>query len=179
MKADERNRSLRQLFESHGDTIQFSAWMGNKIYTIEPRNLQAIFSTDFANWGVQPMRLFGFEPFVGKGIMCTDGIDWEHSRALIKLTFARTQITDLHLADYASHAGNVIRLIPCDGTTVDLQPVFARLALDASTEFLFGESVGTLSTDTMTDAAQAFLQAYQHGQMVVGKRLHLPQCGTF
>lgn len=122
------------------------------------------------------MRLFGFEPFVGKGIMCTDGIDWAlYLRALIKPTFARTKIADLHLAAYANHAENVIRLIPCDGTTVDLQPLFARLALGASTEFLFGESVGTPSTDTMTDGAQAFLQAYQLGHMVVGKRFHLPQ----
>ena len=58
---------------------------------------------------------------------------------------------------------------------VDLQPLFSRLALDSSTEFLFGDSVGSLSPNTVSIDAKSFLEAYDYGQTVVGRRLHLPQ----
>ena len=171
----QRNMSMKQLFKVYGHTFQSKSWTSATIYTIEPRNLQAIFATDFTSWGVQPMRLFAFKPFVGEGIMCADGTFWEQSRALIKPTFARAQIADLHLAAYAVHVEKLFDLLPRDGTTVDLQPLFSRLALDSSTEFLFGESVGSLSPNTISLDAKSFLKAYDYGQMVVGRRLHLPQ----
>jgi len=170
-----RNMSIKQLFETYGNTFKSESWRTSKFYTIEPKNLQAIFSTDFASWGVEPMRLFAFKPFVGKGIMCTDGASWEHSRALLKPTFARTQIADLHLSAYVTHVQRFLELIPRDSSEVDLMPLFSKLALDSSTEFLFGESVGCLSPDTVSTDAQAFLEAYEYGQGIVGKRLHLPQ----
>ena len=56
--------------------------------------------------------------------MCTDGETWKHSRNLIKPTFARVQITDLHLAAYAAHIQKSLDLILNDGSTVNLQPLF-------------------------------------------------------
>ena len=175
LKENRRNMSMNELFQLHGQTFQSATWGTTKIYTITPENLQAVFATDFSSWGVQPMRLFAFEPFVGRGIMCVDGALWEQSRALIKPTFARAQIADLHLTAYAAHVNKLIDLLPKDGSTVDLQPLFSRLALDSSTEFLFGESVGSLSPHSISTDARSFLEAYDYGQMVVGKRLHLPK----
>ena len=174
MWEDRRNISLIEQFDRYGNTFRSKPWGKTRICTIEPKNLQSVFATDFSSWGVEPMRLFGFEPFVGKGIMCTDGPFWEHSRALIKPTFARAQIADLHLGAYAAHVRRLIESLPKDGSTVDLQPLFARLALDSSTEFLFGESVGSLRPDTVSDAAKSFLEAYNYGQQVVGRRIQLP-----
>ena len=175
LEKNHRNLSIVQLFAEYGHTFQSRSWSSSKIYTIEPQNLQVIFSTDFASWGVQPMRLFAFEPFVGRGIMCTDGEAWRQSRSLIKPTFARTQIADLHLVAYKAHVQKFLDLIPRDCSTVDLQPLFGRLALDSSTEFLFGETVGSLIPETVSSDAHDFLKAYNYGQLVVGKRLHLPQ----
>ena len=175
LQDNHRNLSIVRLFAEYGPTFHLRSWRSSMIYTIEPQNLQAIFSTDFASWGVQPMRLFAFEPFVGKGIMCTDGETWKRSRNLIKPTFARVQITDLHLTAYAVHVHKLLDLIPRDGSTVDLQPLFGRLALDSSTEFLFGDAVGSLTPGAQSSDAYRFLKAYNYGQFVVGKRLHLPQ----
>lgn len=174
MRDDRRNISMIEQFGTYGNTFRSKPYGKTRIFTIEPKNLQSVFATDFSSWGVEPMRLFGFEPFVGKGIMCTDGAFWEHSRALIKPTFARAQIADLHLGTYAAHVRRLIGSIPKDGSTVDLQPLFARLALDSSTEFLFGESVGSLRPDTVSDAAKSFLEAYNYGQRGVGRRIQLP-----
>ena len=174
LRQNRRNKSLSQLFDTYGHTFQSKSWSGTKFYTIEPKNIQSVLATDFANWGVQPMRLFAFEPFVGKGIMCSDGSFWEHSRAMIKPTFARTQIADIHLKMFDVHVQRLIDAIPNDSSTIDLQPLFSRLALDSSTEFLFGESVGSLSPATVSSDVQAFLDAYNYGQLVLGKRLQLP-----
>lgn len=175
LKQNRRNSSMKQLFETYGHTFQSRSWSRTKIYSIEPKNIQSVLATDFGSWGVQPMRLFAFEPFVGKGIMCSDGSFWEHSRTLIKPTFARAQIADLHLSTFDNHVQKLIKLIPGDGSTVDLQPLFSRLALDSSTEFLFGESVESLSPDAPSSDAQDFINAYSYGQLVLGKRLQLPQ----
>ena len=175
LKEDRRDLSMNQLFRVHGRTFQ-SVTLGTKaIYTIEPKNLQAVFATDFSSWGVEPMRLFAFEPFIGRGIMVADGAFWEQSRALIKPTFTRAQIADLHLTAYSGHVSKLIGLLPKDGSTVDLQPLFSHLALDSSTDFLFGEPVGSLSPHSISTHAKSFLEAYDYGQMVVGKRLHLPK----
>lgn len=174
LRNDRRNVSFRALFQKYGHTFQVKSWGGNKIFTVEPKNLQSVLATDFASWGVEPLRLFPFEPFVGKGIMCSDGIFWEHSRALIKPTFTRTQIADLHLSAFEAHVQRLIQSIPEDGVTVDLQPLFARLALDSSTEFLFGAAVGALDPNTISTEIRGFLDAYNHGQMVVGRRFQLP-----
>ena len=55
---------------------------------------------------------------------------------------------------------------------MDLKPLFEKLALDSSTELLFGKSTASLTTNTSIDA-QAFLQAYNYGQSGVGKRMQL------
>ncbi|KAI4114096.1 MAG: hypothetical protein LQ338_008053 [Usnochroma carphineum] len=165
---------MKSLFGKYGHTFQVRSWGKTTIFTVEPKNLQSVLATDFASWGVQPLRLFAFEPFVGKGIMCSDGAFWEHSRALIKPSFTRTQIADIHLSVFDAHVSRLVDLIPADGSTVDLQPFFARLALDSSTEFLFGESVGSLAPDTVSERDQEFLNAYNYGQLMVGRRFQLP-----
>lgn len=109
------------------------------------------------------MRLFAFEPFVGQGIMCVDGAHWELSRALIKPTFARVQIADLHVQVYSKHVDKLLGLLPTDWVPVDLQTLFASLGLDTSTEFLFGEPVGSLSPETQSQGAHDFLEAYNYG----------------
>jgi cytochrome P450 len=171
VKENKLNLSTQQQLQKYGYTFQSKSLAKTRFFTIEPENLQAIFAKDFESWGSQPFRLFPFQPFVGKGIMCTDGAFWAHSRALIKPTFARTQISDLSALNV--HVDRLIRLIPTDGSTVDLQPLFGRLALDSSTEFLFGESVNTLLPHATEDAA-AFLDAYNYGQAILGKRMQLP-----
>ena len=175
-KENRRNLSMQEQLDLYGLTFRSNLYGRTKLFTAEPRNLQTIFSTKFASFGVEPIRLFEFAPFIGKGIMTTDGLFWAHSRSLLRSTFNKTQISKLSAFDV--HVTRLIDLIPKDGTTVDLQPLFARLALDSSTEFLFGESVESLTSHSTLDA-QEFLSAYSYGQAGVGRRLHLPKWNLF
>ena len=176
-KENRRDLSLKQQLETYGNTFSSKQWGKTKIFTIEPQNLQAVFAKDFASWGVQPLRLFPFEPFIGKGIMDSDGAFWEHSRSLIRPTFSKAQITDFSAFDV--HVNRLLDLVPIDGTTVDLQPLFTRLALDSSTDFLFGESVSSLLPTNASSSAKAFLAAFNYGQKGVGHRMQLPQFNIF
>lgn len=177
VKENRLNSSSRTRFETYGNTFQSTLYGNTKIFSAEPLNIQAVFAKDFSSWGLQPLRLFAFEPFTGKGIMNTDGSFWEHSRALIRPAFARQKISDFSSFDI--HINRLIKLIPKNGSSVDLQPLFARLALDCSTEFLFGESVNSLMPETATVDAKAFLAAYNCGQKGVGRRMQLPQWNLF
>ena len=167
-----RDVSMKQQFDTYGHTYQTKRYGKRRLFSIDPPNLQAVFATHFQDWGVQPLRLFAFEPFIGPGVMTTDGVPWEHARGLIKPTFARAQIANLSAFDV--HVRKFLQLIPRDNSTVDLQPLFARLVLDTSTEFLFGQSIESLSLDRTLDA-QSFLKSYNYGMRAVGKRMQLPK----
>ena len=108
--------------------------------------------------------------------MTTDGAYWKHSRSMVIPGFARTQVADL--ASFGVHVTNFLDNVPKDGSTVDLQPLFDRLALDSSTELIFGESVQSLAPETPAEA-QRFLDAYNYAQKGVGRRMVLPLINIF
>ena len=176
VKKNRRNLSLKEQLELYGYTFQSNLFGKIEVFTAEPQNLQTILATAFEDFGVEPMRLFVFEPLIGKGVMSTDGAHWAHSRALLQPIFSRA-----HFADYSAfetHVARLIDLIPKDGSTVDLQPLFAKLALDSSSEFILGKSLSLLSA-TPTSGAQAFWEDYSYAQRGVGRRLQLPRWNVF
>jgi cytochrome P450 len=175
IQKNRRNASIRELHEELGATFLSKFYGSRKVHTIEPRNVQAVMSTNFESWGVQPLRLFSFEPLIGRGIMGTDGRLWEHSRALLRPAFARKEISDLPSLE--THVKSLLAKIPGDGSTVDLRPLFTRMALDASSEMLFGESLDMLGNPTPEN--EAWLRAMNYGQMTLGKRMQLPQWNFF
>ena len=69
---------------------------------------------------------------------------------MIAPSFVKTQIGDLTSFDV--HVSRLLAIVPKDGTTVDLQPLFQRLVLDSMTEFLFGKSVESLAPETPSHA---------------------------
>ena len=56
------------------------------------------------------------------------------ARDLIKPAFVRDEIADL--AAFDRHVSRFLEHIPKDGSTVDLQPLFLKLTMDSSTDFL-------------------------------------------
>ena len=171
-----RNDSLKEQLEILGYTFQSKVFGKLEVFSAEPRNIQAIFATDFESYEVHPLRYFAFQPLIGKGIMTMDGAHWAHSRALLQPLFLKPQSKDL--VAFETHMARLINLIPRDGSTVDLQPLFARLALDTSSEMLFGESFALLSACPGENAVK-FWQDYSYAQSQLGKRLQLPNWNIF
>lgn len=121
----------RSLFDRYGRTFQVNSWGTTIIDTIEPKNAQTVLSLSFSNFGVMPVKTPSTGgAFQSKGILTSDGPIWERSRALIKPTFARPQLTNFDT--FETHLSRMFDLIPNNEATVDLQPLlklFVRCAV--------------------------------------------------
>ncbi|KAJ6257072.1 Cytochrome P450 [Drechslerella dactyloides] len=140
------NQSLPEWARSEslkwGNTYAVRFLGSTSITTAEPRNIQAVLTAQFKDFGIGPPRIGSFGPLLGSGIFSMDGRAWEHSRALLRPQFTRDQITQLE--NMEEHIKIMIDCIPTDGRIVDLQELFFELTIDTATHFLFGESCETL-----------------------------------
>ncbi|KAM3086706.1 hypothetical protein ACMFMG_000830 [Clarireedia jacksonii] len=164
-----RDTLARDLFTKYGRTFQSFPYGVAEIVTESPELVKAIYGTDFDSFGVGPMRSFDLRPLAGDGLMSTDGATWKERRSVIAPMFAKAAN---HQDKFQQHVSRLLALIPEDGSTVDLQPLSDRLALDSS-EMLFGKSILTLMPETRVDAMK-FLNAYNYSLRGVGMSMVLP-----
>ncbi|KAL9640100.1 MAG: hypothetical protein Q9204_000852 [Flavoplaca sp. TL-2023a] len=130
------NRYLPELearYGTYGTTFQTNLFGTPSINTIEPENLQVVYSSNFKDWGVEPLRLPAQDPFCGRGFITTDGAAWQHSRVLLKPGFNRANIV-AGLEGLGKALEKMMGKIPDDGRTVDLQALFFDLV---STSLLY------------------------------------------
>jgi cytochrome P450 len=71
-----------------------------------------------------------------------DANKWSESRALLRPQFHKQRISDLHV--FEEHISKMISLLPKNGQTIDIVDWWYRFTLDASTDYLFGQSVESL-----------------------------------
>ncbi|KAJ6090417.1 hypothetical protein N7486_009232 [Penicillium sp. IBT 16267x] len=96
------------------------------VETIDPINVQTVLASKFKDFDLGS-RNDAFGPLLGQGIFASDGPAWEHSRALLRPNFVRNQVSDI--AVYEKHVAQLIKKIPVDGSTVDLQDLFFQMVL--------------------------------------------------
>lgn len=111
------------------------------IATCEPENIKALLSLKFKDYSFGN-RQAAFTPLLGHGIFNADGERWANSRHLLRPNFARDQVADLEA--FERHMKLMLKHIPRDGQTIDLQDLFFKLTIDTATEFLFNHSTNTL-----------------------------------
>ncbi len=88
-----------------------------------------------------PRREITFLMF-GDGIFFQDGNAWKQSRQLLRPQFHFKQYSDLDM--FRDATNNLLDAIPRGGGVIDLQPLFFRLTLDLTAEFLFRKSIESL-----------------------------------
>ncbi|KAL9107699.1 MAG: hypothetical protein Q9227_007414 [Pyrenula ochraceoflavens] len=144
-------QNSRQRYLDTGRNTMYANPLGRPGFnTCEPEIVKAVLSTKFNDFGLGPRRSQVFVPFLGAGIFDTDGAAWEHSRALIRPNFTRSQVADLET--FELHVSELIDVIPKDGSTFDLQELFFKLTIDSATEFLFDP-----------DSAKDFVEGFTYG----------------
>ena len=95
-------------FATYGKTWEEN-FMGTRlINTADKENIQYIATTDHFGRNFSQRGRVGW-PFTGRSVMSTDGAEWKHARNLINPTFSRAE------------------MIPEDGQTFDIQPLFQKL----------------------------------------------------
>ncbi|THX96172.1 cytochrome P450 52A1 [Aureobasidium pullulans] len=138
-----------QQYQTYGPTFVVRTIEGHAVHTTEAENLKTAFSQNFDDWSAGGGRQ-SFKHLLGRATFMTDGAEWSHSRGILRPMFAKDRIIDLDL--FEKHFQKFLKLIPEDGATVDLDKLFHRYAFDVSSEFLFGESIGSLGEQTEAKA---------------------------
>ena len=124
------------------------------IFTADPENMKAILTTQFNDYGKGEQFHKEWEPFLGDAIFTTDGVKWHDARQLIRPMFVRERVGDLDL--FETHVQKMIsRIGPGDCRMVRIDELLFRFSLDAATDYLLGNSVGSLE-DHISDFAAAF-----------------------
>lgn len=123
--AGHKSDAFRILHKAYGQTFEMKALGPVQIQTSQPENIQAVCTSAFDDWGVEPMRGNIGAPFLDRGIFTDDGPFWKHSRGLIRSTFSRTEIADLE--NFERYVQRFLALVPRDRTTFDLLPLVKRL----------------------------------------------------
>ena len=108
-----------------GETFVVNSLGTHIVHTLSPQNIEVIFGTGLAEWGVSPARLKAMQPLCGLGFINTDGEDWRHSRAMIQPAFAESNITDL--PPFTIVADEILSSFPTDGSTIDLSQYLYEL----------------------------------------------------
>ncbi|PHH84806.1 hypothetical protein CDD83_1342 [Cordyceps sp. RAO-2017] len=105
--------------EQSGTTFEQRLLGARGIGTVDPRNIEAILSTNFDDYSLG-LRAPTFRPVLGSGIFTQDGAAWKQSRQLLRPQFASNRLqTFNHLKECVQR---LVGSIPRDGV-VDLQPL--------------------------------------------------------
>ncbi|KAL8882950.1 MAG: hypothetical protein Q9198_000126 [Flavoplaca austrocitrina] len=144
-KADQLLDRMQSRFQRVGNT--YSAKLaGQRItFTVEPENIKAIFADQFNDFDIGYIRRRAIEPSIGDMLLTADGSRWHQQRAMLRPAFNRQQYSDF--AFYERDIDELIRAIPCDGSTIDLAPLFHIHALNLASRLLFDEPMATLNPD--------------------------------
>ncbi|KAI9712244.1 MAG: hypothetical protein M1828_001722 [Chrysothrix sp. TS-e1954] len=176
LEASRREREGRllkfflEVIQANGNTFELKLLFSRAINTIEPRNIEAIFSSQFSSFGVGK-RPLTFAPLLGtKGIFTQDDVEWQHSRALLRPQFMSNRMQNFEQVQECVE--DLIRCIPED-TAFDLQPLFFRLTFDTTTCLLFGRRFSSWDSKAVTDDSSSFAESFNTGQDYVAWRGHL------
>ncbi|KAF2671178.1 cytochrome P450 alkane hydroxylase-like protein [Microthyrium microscopicum] len=150
--------------KNHPYTVEFQVAGQRIVMTADHENIKAILATQFNDYGKGPKFNEDFHDFLGDSIFTTDGEIWHNSRQLIRPQFIKDRLSDIQI--FERHSKLLVPLLGAgSGKTVDVLDLFFRFTLDASTDFLLGRSVESLS-HPQTQFAEAFNDV-QHTQSMI------------
>ncbi|KAI0379575.1 cytochrome P450 [Hypomontagnella monticulosa] len=153
-------------FNKYGHTLQNPFFGPGTIQTTSVENYQAMMSVQ-GNNDFLAARSWAMKPMAGLGLIDTDGTVWAYHRRMAKTMFSRAQINDP--TNFGVHFRRMMQLLPRDGSTVDLRPLFDKMNMDAQSEFCFGESVETLLPHN--EAPRRLMKELSNAMSGTGKRL--------
>lgn len=171
---DDRNNGIdlqeqRKMFMDYDKETVSRTLIGRELYfTCNLENIKAIVNFQFNDFSIG-YRHPAFKPLLGDGIFATEGPHWRASKEALRPQFVREQIRDLnHLEVHIQNFAAKIRQF--EGRPFDIQELFLKLTLDASTDFLFGESVNSLIKEDYEVGKYTFESAFNKVQKYIFAR---------
>ncbi|CAI7883129.1 unnamed protein product [Closterium sp. NIES-54] len=120
----------------------------NEVVTANPKNLEHILKTNFANYPKGPNFQTNFEDLLGHGIFNSDDDVWRQQRKTASLEFSQRSLRDLMMVSIQEEL--LQRFIPTleeasmSRTPVDLQDILLRYTFDNICRIGFGVDPGCL-----------------------------------
>jgi hypothetical protein len=118
---------------------------GKIIHTVDPLNLQTVPSLKFKDCESGNERKRSLAPVIGHGLFTIDEKEWEWSRAALRPFLGKRggpEGVERHVEDLLK----ALKSKTGEGgwtREVDMMELFPRFTMDSTTEFLFGESMGS------------------------------------
>lgn len=145
--------------------------------TIEPKNIQAMLSTQFNDFEVGDFRYQIFKHLIGRSIFTSDGAFWEHSRAIMRPQFARENVNDLDFTDQATDRFiKRFGAVDAEGWTSEVTTLdfLVDFTLASGTHFSFAHAVDLQDDEEeMDEDKRAFTEDLEHVSMVLVQRARL------
>lgn len=173
---------VNENFQKYGYILQTQTFGKVNIITCDPELIKTVLATNFKDWSIGIRRKAMF-PVLGNAIFSVEGDQWTHSRAMLRPQFTRDSISNID--DLECHVRNLIGVFRgYNRESFDCQKYFFQFTLDSASDFLFGESTGSLSVDDGDDdnvltqqgeSAESFAQAFKVAFTFTAIRLRLQQ----
>ena len=120
-------QTLQWLFDKYGNgkTFQALTWGIPTVFSADPRIFRAVLKEESQNFGVEPFRKPFNDPWIRRGLLVSDGQEWKMSRGMLRPLFKKSQHADLPSLEI--HVQRLMKLIPEEGESFDIQPLLCRL----------------------------------------------------
>ncbi|KAK2735409.1 cytochrome p450 family [Colletotrichum kahawae] len=154
------------------------------LVTADPRNVQALLATQFADFGMGAARSTNLRAVLGRSIFAADGPAWRSAREVMRPLFSRDNVSRLDLLE--AHVQTLFRCIERGGglsegtgwitAPVSLASLLPSLTLDSATELFLGQSTSTLAARLRDDhdhPGMAFHHAFERMLHLLGVRMRL------
>ncbi|KAJ7199606.1 cytochrome P450 monooxygenase CYP63 [Mycena pura] len=175
-----------QLFEEYQcTTLNLRILWVDAIVTMDQQHSKFILATGFEHFWRGNNQKERMETFLGQGIFNRDDEMWKMHRTAARPFFARERISDFDIFErYSRRTLNLMASLSAAGQPCEAQDLFARLTLDAASEFLFGTDLQTLGAalpvpgrtemgpkgSATDDSWGAFAKAFEMAQQVITDR---------
>ncbi|KAL2652921.1 hypothetical protein R1flu_021049 [Riccia fluitans] len=122
-----------------------SSWI---VSTANPRNVEHILKTNFANYPKGETMLGALKPLLGEGIFNSDGDIWRSQRKIASHEFSTKTVRDFIIE--LVHGETYNRLLPLlskvhsEGSVIDIQDLLLRFGFDNICRLGFGVDMGCL-----------------------------------
>ncbi|KAF2449087.1 cytochrome P450, partial [Karstenula rhodostoma CBS 690.94] len=140
---------------------------GPSIVTVEPENIQRIFSSVDSDFSVF-WRRDPFMPFTGRGILTEDGDGWRLPRKLYRPSFAKANLANFEF--FSRMVDDLMEKIPGQGRTVDLHPLLMGGFMDSALQFALGYDTMNPHPDAPLSRDQ-FSSIWAHGMQGIAFRV--------
>ncbi|KAL7932506.1 cytochrome P450 [Trichoderma chlorosporum] len=164
--------STYKTFQQLGATYAYRRWTWEAVYTCDSRNIKHVLASGFGDFKLPRLRVNAMMGLLGSGIFTLNGYSWSHARGVLRPCFAK-QNKESIISMLETHFQALLRRIPNDGNTIDLQPLFFWLTMDFATDFLMGHSTRVLDRTSSHAKEKQFVDDYMACSTEIVRKMQL------